>query len=735
MYEAKEVGQSQVRFYQCIIDPIKWEAKKVGGEILNEHRDAELPINSLASTVIDDPVIHNAQLLLLTAQQAAGLGHYVTDPNAGTWTNDAIFDGIFGIDDRFERNFTNWQRIMHPEDSRRVMERFQEALTNHEVSPSVEYRITRPCDGKTVWIAAWGQDLFDNNGNAVRQVGLVQDITERKQIEAVLRQYKIALETTHDGYWMVDSKGFLLEVNQAYADTVGLTVNELRGMHISQLDTRHQSEEEVKARMAKIISQGYEVFETRHRHKDGHEIDFEISTSYEPKSQMFVAFCRNITERKAAEEKIERLAFYDPLTHLPNLNLLLSRLQKNIDAITNEQKFNAILLINVDDFNSLNDFKGRDVGDLFLIEITDHLKSSVHSADIIARIGGDEFVVVIDFLNDTIDVAKSESMAVADRILAKINQPLDLRGHSYHCTASVGITLFRTDEFNAQQLLKQANVAIHQAKRHGRNTISFFDPATEVELESRVKMESWMHSALNGQFRLHYQIQVDADAKATGAEALIRWQHPEKGMIYPVGFIPLAEETGLIIPIGAWVLKAACLQLKAWQDDPKFRHLVLAVNVSAKQFRQPDFATQVLEELDRTGADPDKLKLELTESIFVENVDGLIDKMIALKSRGVRFSLDDFGTGYSSLSILKRLPLNQLKIDQSFVRNLLNDPNDAAIIRTVIALGQSFGVEVIAEGVETIEQRYFLAVHGCHYFQGYLFSKPLPLDEFEAIIQ
>jgi diguanylate cyclase (GGDEF)-like protein/hemerythrin-like metal-binding protein len=444
---------------------------------------------------------------------------------------------------------------------------------------------------------------------------------------------------------------------------------------------------------------------------------------------------KEIAERKKFEATINDLAFYDPLTHLPNLNLLISKLETSIKAAPNLQQFSAILTINIDDFKSLNDFKGREVGDLLLIEITDHLKSSVQSTDIIARVGGDEFVVATVLLSDTIDLAISESRVIANRILARINQPLDLRGHDYHCTVSIGITLFNTDLLTAQQLLKQANVAMHHSRRQGRNSVCFFDPVTEIELESRVKLESWMHKALIGQYRLYYQIQVDAEGKATGAEALIRWHHPEKGMIFPAEFIPIAEETGLIIPIGNWVLKTACFQLKAWQNDPKFKHLVIAVNVSAKQFRQPDFATQVLAELDLTGADADKLKLEITESLFVENVDDLIGKMNVLKSRGVKFSLDDFGTGFSSLSILKRLPLNQLKIDQSFVRNILNDPSDAAIIRTVIALGQSFGLEVIAEGVETVEQRNFLAIYGCHFFQGYLYSKPLPLDEFEALIR
>ena len=627
----------------------------------------------------------------------------------------------------------SFKDITHPADNTLADNERQKLLNGEIDSYRLEKRYIHK-DGHVIWIQLTSSIEKSLQG-APFFIAQVEDISERKKAELDFRRYKSILQTAHDGFWILNSNGFLQVVNQAYADISGYTVDELQGMHITQLEGMEQTEEETKAHMATIINRGYELFETRHRHKDGHLIDIEVSTSFIPELQQFVAFCRDISERKAADEKIEQLAFYDPLTHLPNLNLLISRLQKIIEVSINQQKFNAILLINIDDFKSLNDFKGREVGDLFLIELTDHLKSSVHSTDIIARIGGDEFAVVIDLLSDAIDAATLESSAVAERIIAKINQPLDLRGYAYHCTVSIGVTLFRTDELTVQQLLKRANVAMHRAKRQGRNSVSFFDPATEVELESRAKLESWMHSALNGQYRLHYQIQVDDNGKAIGAEALIRWQHPERGMIYPAEFIPLAEETGLIIPIGTWVLEAACLQLKAWQDDPKFKHLVLAVNVSAKQFHQPDFLNKVLTVLDQTGVDADKLKLELTESIFVDNVDDLIVKMNLLKSRGVRFSLDDFGTGYSSLSILKRLPLNQLKIDQSFVRNLLNDPNDAAIIRTVIALGQSFGVEVIAEGVETIEQRNLLAVYGCQYFQGYLFSKPLPLGEFEAIVQ
>jgi predicted signal transduction protein with EAL and GGDEF domain len=362
------------------------------------------------------------------------------------------------------------------------------------------------------------------------------------------------------------------------------------------------------------------------------------------------------------------------------------------------------------------------------------IQACVHSDDTTARLGSDEFAVILENLDFEIDQAAKQAEGVAERILLSIKKPFDLNGSEYYCSACVGISLFRENETEMEELLKQADSAMFQAKKSGRDRIHFFDAGMQATLEEHVKLESWLRKALPEQLRLYFQLQTNSRGQTECAEVLLRWQHPEIGMISPAAFIPLAEETGLILPIGRWVLETACLQLKAWEAQANMRHMKLAVNVSAKQFHQPNFVDQVMDVLNQTGADPTRLKLELTESLLVENLETVIANMTALKAEGIVFSLDDFGTGFSSLSYLKRLPLSQLKIDQSFVRDLLEDPNDAAIVRTVIALGQSLGLEVIAEGVETEEQKNFLAAHGCNHYQGYLFSKPVPVEDFERIL-
>jgi len=618
------------------------------------------------------------------------------------------------------------------------------ALATHRSVMNEVMGVFNPAKNTHIWISVSAFPCFDPANSEIKGVyALFEDITEKilarkNQLESDAR-FKSLFEAMSEGMAfhriIYDDQGkakdyLILDVNPAFAAQTGLQKSMVVGKLASQA---YQMEEPPRMNVyAEVAHTNHPTkFEKYFAPLDKH---FQISV-FSPSKDHFATVFHDITEHKRNAETIYDMAFFDPLTHLPNLKLLIERLQQSLLSSVNQPRFCAILLINLDDFKSLNDSKGRDVGDLLLIEITDHLRSSVHTTDTIARIGGDEFVVLLDTLDLDADAAETQSRMVAERILAKINLPLDLRGHAYHSSASIGITTFNSQKLTPQELLKHADVAMHQAKRSGRNTISFFDPAAEIELESRIQLESWMHKALEDEYRLYYQIQVDADGVATGAEALIRWLHPKKGMISPADFIPLAEETGLILPIGKWVLETACRQLKAWQNDTRFQHLLLAVNVSAKQFQQVDFAEQVLEVLNRTGADPHKLKLELTESILVANVEDIISKMMVLKSKGVKFSLDDFGTGFSSLSILKRLPLNQLKIDQSFVRHLLSDPNDAAIVRTVIALGQSFGLEVIAEGVETVEQRNSLAVYGCQHYQGYLFSKPLPLADFEVLIK
>jgi predicted signal transduction protein with EAL and GGDEF domain len=343
----------------------------------------------------------------------------------------------------------------------------------------------------------------------------------------------------------------------------------------------------------------------------------------------------------------------------------------------------------------------------------------------VARLGGDEFVVMLEELGTDAEQAGVQAERVGEKILAHLNPPYRIAEQSHHSTPSIGITLFCGHRESLEELLKRADLAMYQAKAAGRNTLCFFDPQMHSVLARRAALEVDLRQGLlAGQFFLQYQSQVDDTGRVTGAEALLRWRHPERGMVSPGEFIPVAESSGLILPLGQWVLEAAARQLDAWACRPATAHLTLAVNISARQFRDPRFVEQVLRIIEQTGANPHRLKLEITESLLLDDIGDAIGKMTALKAYGVGFSLDDFGTGYSSLSYLKKLPLDQLKIDQSFVRDVLTDPNDAAIARTIVALAQTLGLGVIAEGVETQEQRSFLCEHGCHAFQGYLFGRP-----------
>jgi EAL domain-containing protein (putative c-di-GMP-specific phosphodiesterase class I) len=354
----------------------------------------------------------------------------------------------------------------------------------------------------------------------------------------------------------------------------------------------------------------------------------------------------------------------------------------------------------------------------------------------VARLGGDEFVVVLEGLSEHALEAATQTKTVGEKILATLGQLYQLATHKYHSTPSIGANIFSDHGQSAEELLKQADIAMYQAKKAGRNTLRFFDPQMQVSITARVSLEGELRKALgNQQFQLHYQIQVDSSHRPLGAEALIRWIHPLRGMISPAQFIPLAEETGLILPIGQWVLETACTQLKAWEQEALTRDLVLAVNVSAKQFHQADFVAQVQAAVQHHAINPMLLKLELTEGMLLENIEDTIATMNALKEIGVQFSLDDFGTGYSSLQYLKRLPLDQLKIDQSFVRDIAIDSSDKAIVSTIIAMAQSLNLNVIAEGVETEEQRQLLMERGCTHYQGYLFSKPVPIEQFEALLK
>lgn len=443
-----------------------------------------------------------------------------------------------------------------------------------------------------------------------------------------------------------------------------------------------------------------------------------------------------VTPLDQARRANVELAFYDPLTRLPNRRLLMDRLDRAVVASARSRQYGAVIILDLDNFKILNDTQGYDVGDRLLIEVSKRLLANVRAKDTVSCLGGDEYVVIVEELGMDRKAAAEHAELIAEKIHHALNQSYAIsNGHqSHHSTPSIGLTLFRGHEVARDALLKQADLALYQAKHAGRNTIRFFSPEMQAAIEQRSAMEAALRRGLQeGEFQLFYQPQVDQDGRVTGAEALLRWLPADQPSIPPDQFIPLAEDTGLIIPLGLWVMRTACAQLKAWAGWPQGR-LQIAVNVSARQFRQPDFVEQVRNVLGQSGADPSLLKLELTESAVLGDIEAIIAKMEQIRTLGVTFSLDDFGTGFSSLSCLKRLPLDQLKIDKSFVRDITVDPNDAAIVRAIIAMSYSLGIHVIAEGVETEAQRDFLKDSGCTHFQGYLFGKPLSISEWNQAV-
>ena len=592
-------------------------------------------------------------------------------------------------------------------------------------------------DGSLIPLRLNGMLITGNDGQKYIW-SIVEDITDRKRIEADLQVAATAFEA-QVGIIVTDASTEILRVNQAFTEDTGYTAAEAVGRTPRMFKSGRHDAAFYAAMWESIRRTGAWQGEIWDRRKNG-EIYPKWMTITAVKgpdgvASHYVGTQFDLTDRKAAEEEIRYLAFYDPLTRLPNRRLLLDRLHQALATSARRQRQGALLFIDLDNFKTLNDTLGHNLGDSLLQQVAQRLASCVREGDTVARLGGDEFVVILEDLDPTPNEAAAQAKAVGEKIRAALNQTYLLSGRDSHSTPSIGVALFGNKQETVEQMLKQADLAMYQAKSAGRNVVRFFDPKMQATVTARAGLEMDLRNAVHQeQFVAYYQVQVDGDGRSTGAEVLVRWQHPRRGMVLPGEFIPLAEETGLILPLGHWVLERACMQLAAWAARTDMAHLSLAVNASVQQVRQPDFVEQVLAVLDRTGADPRKLTLELTESLLMSNAEDTIAKMSALKAAGVGFALDDFGTGYSSLSYLKRLPLDCLKIDRSFVLDVLTDPNDAAIAKTIVALARSLGLSVIAEGVETEEQRDFLAGNGCHVYQGFLFSRPLPLEEFERVL-
>jgi diguanylate cyclase (GGDEF)-like protein/PAS domain S-box-containing protein len=544
---------------------------------------------------------------------------------------------------------------------------------------------------------------------------------------------------TQEGIMITGLDHRIMQINRAFTYLTGYTADEAIGQTPGLLKSGRHDADFYPGMWAAIATDKYWQGEVWSRHKDGRIYPIWLTTTAvteaDGKVTHYVSMFTDITLRKEAEEQIHQLAFYDALTNLPNRRLLLNRLSHAMASSARSGEHGVILFIDLDNFKTLNDTKGHDIGDMLLIEAARRLQACVRAGDTVARLGGDEFVVMLGSLSAEAEHAAAEAKAAGENVRESLSQPYYLRDFEHHSSCSIGISLFHAHDISVDDLLRRADTAMYEAKTAGRNALRFFDPHMQAVLEARVLLETDLHYALSQQqFELFFQVQVNAANQPIGVEALLRWMHPARGLVLPAEFIPLAEETGLIVPIGQWVLETACAQIKVWERHSLTGELQLAVNVSARQFHQPDFVGRMCETLKRTGADPSRLKLELTESVVLGNIADTVAKMHELKRIGVRFSMDDFGTGYSSLSYLTQFPLDQLKIDRSFVHNLGIKHSDAVIVQTIIGMANSLGIEVISEGVETNEQRAFLERAGCMAYQGYLYGNPVPLDEFEDMM-
>jgi diguanylate cyclase (GGDEF)-like protein/PAS domain S-box-containing protein len=627
--------------------------------------------------------------------------------------------------------------ILHPDDKDSVVASIQRSA--RDLSPwNYEYRV-KFMDGTVRWLLGNALPQREADG-CVLWHGFITDITDRKAAEHQLRMFSLAVEQSPESIVITNIDAKIEYVNEAFVLKTGYQGAEVIGRNPRLLKSG-KTPRETYTNMWTALTLGKSWRgEFINRRKDHSEYTEHVIVT--PIRQAggqvthYVAVKEDITARKIAEDEINNLAFYDPLTLLPNRRLLGDRLKQALASSARTGRYGALLFIDLDNFKVTNDTLGHSVGDLLLQQVGKRLVACVREGDTVARLGGDEFVLMLEGLSENLHESASQAKTIGENVLATISQPYLLGSHHCRSTPSIGVTLFTDHLETCDELLKRADLAMYEAKKAGRNTLRFFDPEMQAEVAARASLEADLRNAvLCGQFKLFYQAQVNGDGVVTGVEALIRWLHPERGLVPPAEFIPLAEETGLILPLGHWVLETACSQLKNWSSSPAMSHLSISVNVSAIQFHHKEFVAQVLAVIQRTGAQPQHLKLELTESLLVHDVEDVIVKMNELKANGLGFSLDDFGTGYSSLSYLKRLPLDQLKIDQGFVRDILVNPNDAAIAKMVIVLADSLGLAVIAEGVETVAQRDFLAEQGCHDYQGYLFSRPIPIEEFEAFAQ
>ncbi len=553
------------------------------------------------------------------------------------------------------------------------------------------------------------------------------------QREAQAKKFEALTNASLDGFIMVDRDSVILEVNDEYLKLGGWSRHALRGAPIAVVMA--STEEFLRETNTAMLETPQVRFETQHRRADGTLFPVDVSAVAMQSTGHCLLFVRDTTERKAHEESSRHAAHYDMLTDLPNRRMLIDSYRKTSALTARRQEHGALVYLDLDNFKFLNDARGHDVGDEVLREVAKRLRMCVRDCDTVARVGGDEFALVLGELSGDVHVAAGQASVVAERVCRSLAKPYVMKDYVHTGGCSVGVALFRDEQDELDSVMKYADSAMYLAKKSGRNQVRFFDTAMQARLTARSGQARELSDALaREQFLLHYQVQVGADHRPCGAEALVRWLHPDRGLLAPCEFIPLAEETGFILLLDDWVLHTACVQLRAWQDHDDTKDLPLSVNVSAKAFNQADFEQRVLHALQATGAPPHLLKLELTETIALKNVEQTVTKMTSLQKHGVKFSMDDFGTGYASLTNLRQLPFDQLKIDQAFVRGLPHEPMNVAIVESILAMSRGLGIEVVAEGIETADELDALRSRGCIKYQGYLFSRPIHHKDYESLL-
>lgn len=668
------------------------------------------------------------------ALERSGLGMWDWEIDTGKVFYSPCWKKMLGFaEDYTDTSMGEWRSRVHPEDRDTVDQELKRHLQGETPFYETEHRIG--CrDGNHRWVLDRGQIIERTlEGVPRRMIGVHIDVTERKQAETELRIAATVFDA-QEGIIITDGDETILRVNRAFTEMTGYASEEVIGKTPRVLKSGRHDANFYAAMWASILHTGSWQGEIWNRRKSGDVYPewLNITALRQGAGQVtrYVATLHDITERKAAEEAIRHLAFYDALTLLPNRRLLLDRLDHACLVGERSGRVGALLFIDLDRFKDLNDNFGHAVGDLLLQEVARRLRGSVRDLDTVARLGGDEFVVMLEDLGADAAAAERPAADIASKILATLTAPYQLAGQLHQSTPSIGIILFQGQQVPTEEVLRRADLAMYRAKESGRRRFCFFDPSMQASADTRTVLREELRQGIGqDEFLLHYQPQVDGDGRLIGAEALIRWENPHRKLLAPNDFIPLAEESGLILPLGQWVLESVCAQLQAWSRHPEWAKLTLSINISPRQFRDADFIARILRVLEATGADPRRLNLELSESLLSQDPEATILRMEALKACGLRFSLDNYGTGHSALADLRNIPVDQLKLGHFFVRDLQTDPKVAAIARSVITLGNALGLEVVAAGVETEAQKLFLQAHSCQAFQGYLFSRPLTLEE------